>query len=1323
MAPSVQGHRRGSLLSNVSATLSSSSPADAALSSPAARVSRRRQQRPRVPQLGPNSEGCSPHTASPQRLELSHAPPMANGVPLVNPREAIPDRFRAVFPYALFNMVQSKCFTAVYKTSDNVVVSAPTGSGKTALLELAICKLACEEHSDNTKIIYIAPTKALCKEKAEQWTQTFGVMAMPISELTGDTSRTEMKNVREAKIIVTTPEKWDSITRSWSDHRRLLDLIGLFLIDEVHILRESRGATLEAIVSRMKTYGAKVRFIALSATIPNSEDVATWLGRNHACTHEPARREVFGEECRPVKLQKFVYGFDSKMPDYPFDSFLKGQLWKHIGMHSQNTPLLIFCMTRKSCHDAAEELAQEWSQRQPSARLWPEPIKRIPVLDAKLQQLVQSGVAFHHAGLDLDDRIAVQRGFEQGALSVICCTSTLAVGINLPCHTVVLKGTVGYQDGQLCEYSDLEIMQMLGRAGRPQFGTSAVAIILTRFRNKKRYEDLASGQQTLESTLHKNLIEHLNSESSLGTFQTLGEATTWLNSTFLSVRLRRNPRYYSTLTEANAVTSTLSASTEGRLEQICEMTIEKLRDSCLINGSPAFQPTEYGRAMSKYMIRFDTMKKILELPRGAQTKDLLSTLCKAGEFSEFRWQDGERELFRELNKSPFILYPIEGNVATVAQKIFLLVQVEIGHVDMANITGRMRQNIRTETRRVLEVMHRLVRAVIECKGADMDGPACWAALELARSMTARAWEGKSVQLLQVPQVGPVLMRKLVASNIGTVAELANADTSTIERIASRNPPFGKKMAESLALFPRLVITAKVKRTTTSAEGRSLIHVDAALAFISARGQWQGKIPIVTFIAVTSGGVSAYFWRASLKTFTAENHNTCLVRFTWEPECAGERIVCRFACEEIVGTVVSADLGHNLPARALAPRPRKSASPTPRPDSTRSLHHSLDGDISDDEILGLVSTAAQTKRQRLDAGPEEGAYPMMDRHGKFMEVARSSMDISQPRSSQAEDVLALHDTIRLPNGRYRCGHPCSQAGGGKTARGHDCGHDCCRNGSKHPPRKSGGRKRVPDDDVGKVEPIPSSNPPAKRVKATNDLKSGVKTTASIARRTAHHRKPAIDLSAYAIDEEGLIDLTKDDALSDDDDLLRDFMNGTKRNTVVPANSSTTQPVSTKATNADSMLDDLSDRDFTDVISDEWSGGGDSLPQNYIKSDDYSGGCITGLMLEEPHNDPGHVQEAGSHQGCRNENNGSAKVESSRQYQISRSGVNRRPVPEPFLSPKTPFTETNDRGQPKVSVLQPRMASSESKEKEPNEPEWVKELDADLIDEFRDLVDFI
>src|SRR5690606_21368277 len=141
---------------------------------------------------------------------------------------------------------------------------------------------------------------------------------------------------KNGDLIVTTPEKWDSMTRRWQDQRKLLDLVKLFLvshltfspsiniklklitqIDEVHILKESRGATLEVVVSRMKSIGIHVRFIALSATVPNLEDIATWLGRN-STSPEPAHLERFGEEFRPVRLQKVVYGYKASSNDFAF---------------------------------------------------------------------------------------------------------------------------------------------------------------------------------------------------------------------------------------------------------------------------------------------------------------------------------------------------------------------------------------------------------------------------------------------------------------------------------------------------------------------------------------------------------------------------------------------------------------------------------------------------------------------------------------------------------------------------------------------------------------------------------------------------------------------------------------------------------------------------------------------------------------------------------------------------------------------------------------------------------------------------------------------
>ena len=114
------------------------------------------------------------------------------------------------------------------------------------------------------------------------------------------------------------------MTRKWKDHKKFMELVKLFLIDEVHILKEERGASLEAVVSRMKSVG-DVRFVALSATVPNSDDIATWLGRSSQNPDSPARRETFGEEFRPVKLNKFVEGLQNPGNDFKFDQMCTNQ--------------------------------------------------------------------------------------------------------------------------------------------------------------------------------------------------------------------------------------------------------------------------------------------------------------------------------------------------------------------------------------------------------------------------------------------------------------------------------------------------------------------------------------------------------------------------------------------------------------------------------------------------------------------------------------------------------------------------------------------------------------------------------------------------------------------------------------------------------------------------------------------------------------------------------------------------------------------------------------------------------------------------------------
>ena len=182
--------------------------------------------------------------------------------------------------------MQSTCFDAIWHGTGNIAVAAPTGSGKTALFELAIIALLCRNNSNIGKIVYLAPMRALAMERTADWRSKFKNLRVA-AILGGDDASTQTRtSVENADIIITTPEKLDAMSRKWRDHRELLGQIGLLCVDEVHLLGEPRGATLEAVITRCKMVSvmsdviskgwpaANLRIVALSATLPNLVDIA-----------------------------------------------------------------------------------------------------------------------------------------------------------------------------------------------------------------------------------------------------------------------------------------------------------------------------------------------------------------------------------------------------------------------------------------------------------------------------------------------------------------------------------------------------------------------------------------------------------------------------------------------------------------------------------------------------------------------------------------------------------------------------------------------------------------------------------------------------------------------------------------------------------------------------------------------------------------------------------------------------------------------------------------------------------------------------------------
>ena len=119
---------------------------------------------PRLAEMGPGSSLSNVFERQEVVAQTSRPAPMINGVSLV-PVNRLPDRFRSIFPFPLFNAVQSRCFDSAYSSTNNLVVSAPTGSGKTVILELAMCALFKELEQGTYKIVYQAPTKSLCAQR------------------------------------------------------------------------------------------------------------------------------------------------------------------------------------------------------------------------------------------------------------------------------------------------------------------------------------------------------------------------------------------------------------------------------------------------------------------------------------------------------------------------------------------------------------------------------------------------------------------------------------------------------------------------------------------------------------------------------------------------------------------------------------------------------------------------------------------------------------------------------------------------------------------------------------------------------------------------------------------------------------------------------------------------------------------------------------------------------------------------------------------------------------------------------------------------------
>ncbi|KAG8531018.1 uncharacterized protein KY384_004375 [Bacidia gigantensis] len=651
--------------------------------------------------------------------------------------------------------------------------------------------------------------------------------------------------------------------------------------------------------------------------------------------------------------------------------------------------------------------------------------------DLGLPETLKSGVAYHHAGLEMTDRASVEKGFLEGQINVICCTSTLAVGVNLPCHFVIIKNTVNYQDNGVQEYSDLEIMQMLGRAGRPQFDDSAVAVILTKQEKVQKYEKLISGQEVLESCLHSNLIDHLNAEIGLGTILSLQAAKRWLSGTFLYVRLEKNPGHY------RIDGDVIDQSVDDRVELICKRELELLHSAGLIsvdvNGD--LRATEFGDAMARYYVRFETMKMILGLGSQPKLSDILSAIVQADEYHDIRLRGNEKKLFKELNRQQGIRFPIKVDLAMHAHKRSLIVQSELGSVDFPADEGygKLKVQFLQEKHRLFSNIHRLLRCVIDCQIHVEDAVGVRNALELARSLGARVWDNSPFQMKQLPQIGAVAVRKLAVGGIANIEALEAAEPHKIESLLSRNPPFGSRLLTSIQAFPKLRVSVKMIGKDPRTGEAPAIRLKVELGFMneSPPNAFRGKPIHICLIAARSDGLLIDFRRIPAKKI---GHGVDML-LTAPLTNQSQFVTIYVMCDEIAGTLRYAELKPKL-ALNLFPLEQVQQSSLTQTKSGRATQ--LGGQAP--KVLHDESSATLNESEFDDDIDDQDLQKVAD---ASVGTTFNNIDDFKETGLNKRDGHANWKPERLRNGKWACNHSCKN----KFA----CKHLCCREGLDKAPK--------------------------------------------------------------------------------------------------------------------------------------------------------------------------------------------------------------------------------------------------------------------------------
>ncbi|OQR87110.1 DEAD/DEAH box helicase [Achlya hypogyna] len=354
-------------------------------------------------------------------------------------------------------------------------------------------------------------------------------------------------------------------------------------------------------------------------------------------------------------------------------------------------------------------------------------------------------------------------------------TSSLAVGVNLPAHLVIIKSTQIYNGGSdgFLEQSQASIVQMLGRAGRPGFDTSATAVIMTSSHKQAHYENLLLSPDTspLESFLEPSLADFLNSEVVLETVSDVSEAIDWTMQSFMHVRSQSSLR--SKMPPLYPCSKTL-----------CLQALESLVASARIEyGNDLFSVsgTDAGRIQSQQCLKYATLRAVMQFVEGNESVSTPLLLNLLASEARVPLRRGEKATLTSINKT-HLRFRLEGpngkaSIQDDLMKTNLLLQASLGRVTPRDEVLDM------EAESCLETAKRVARAALDYAIIRRLGSASVVCYLLWRSLRLRLWEDApgSLGLQQIDVITEQDAKRLDICGVHTLRQLRRAPWHVIQK--------------------------------------------------------------------------------------------------------------------------------------------------------------------------------------------------------------------------------------------------------------------------------------------------------------------------------------------------------------------------------------------------------------------------------------------------------------------------------------------------------------------------------------------------------------